>query len=337
MKRKNRILTIDLLRAVFVLLIICCHFSICYLQYSIDGFHNFLLRVRNVDFGQLATVGFFVISGWALACGGGTFEPLTFLKKRYFKIFPLFYICYLMWFPFQVYLHGRILYNGNPVRFIWTLLGVDYYVGGAFPTYAIVGEWFTGAIILLYILYPMLLFLQNKWPTSTTVGLFVLYLINAYVFPVYILQGHESIAQDLFPFWCGMMLAKVNTEDLKKVSPLVFLLPLVFLAIVPSNIYLPLNTLLIVLLVIFSINIAPEAGMQKIAETRICKILNKYSYPIYLLHHQTIYLVMMPFKEKHLNPIFGLLLLVFCIILSVLEAAISCRILQLLKIWLKKR
>ena len=71
MKRKNRILTIDLLRAVFVLLIICCHFSICYLQYSIDGFHNFLLRVRNVDFGQLATVGFFVISGWALACGGG--------------------------------------------------------------------------------------------------------------------------------------------------------------------------------------------------------------------------------------------------------------------------
>lgn len=68
---KARILTVDILRPLFVLLIICCHFSVCYLQYDISGFHNFFFKIGNIDFGQLATVGFFVISGWTLAFGGG--------------------------------------------------------------------------------------------------------------------------------------------------------------------------------------------------------------------------------------------------------------------------
>lgn len=332
---KARILTVDILRPLFVLLIICCHFSVCYLQYDISGFHNFFFKIGNIDFGQLATVGFFVISGWTLAFGGAL-NPITFYRKRFSKIYPLLYICYLMWFPYQAYLHRSVFYNGSPIRFIWTLLGIDYYVGAAFPTYAIVGEWFTGAIIVLYFLYPLLSFLQEKCPKTTTVTLFALYLINAYIRPLYIVQGHESIAQDLFPFWCGMMLARGNIRAIVEVNPLFYLLPAVFLSIAPSNLFSPFNSLIIILLVIFSIVNISEEKKARVAESKVCKLFNKYSYPIYLLHHQTIYIIMEPFKAGHLNVVFGVALLGLCIVLSIAESVFAMYILNLLSAFFEK-
>lgn len=327
---KKRILEIDLLRPCFVLFIICCHFSVCYMQYEIGGFHNFLYKWWNVDFGQLATVGFFVISGWMLGNAGE--GGIVYLKKRAARIFPIFYVCYLICFPYQAYMHGSILYNGSPLRFIWTLLGIDYYVGGSFPTYAIVGEWFTGAIIILYLLYPLLDYLQRKIPTTATIVIVALYLINAYQRPLIHFNGTESIFQDILPFFVGMMLVRKRVEH---IDTRWFLVPLVFLIIVPNKLFSPLNALIIVLLGSLALETIPDSVKEKITGNIAWKFFNKYSYPIYLLHHQIIYFVMKRYRGTNLSTIKSISLLILCVGLSAIAAVLITDILKVLKYFLK--
>lgn len=324
---RKRILEIDILRPCFVLFIICCHFSVCFNQFEIGGFNNYLLKWCNVDFGQLATVGFFVISGWALGCGGeGT---LSFYKKRASKIFPIFYICYLLWFPYQAYMHGRILYNGSPVPFIWTLLGIDYYVGGSVSTYAIVGEWFTGAIIILYLLYPLLRILYREKPIMTTTVIVALYLMNAYRGTLIHFEGIESIFQDILPFWTGMMLSE-RRKKLDQADPRWFLIPMVILVIIPNRLFAPLNALIIILFGIFALETVSESVKGKITQNKVWMIFNRYSYPIYLLHHQIIYFVMKHYRGTDLSVIKGTIILVLCIGLSVAMAMLASGLLRVL-------
>ena len=48
------------------------------------------------------------------------------------------------------------------LNFFFSLIGLDGYLSYRITTYFIVGEWFLGAIIIIYALYPLLLWFLNK-------------------------------------------------------------------------------------------------------------------------------------------------------------------------------
>ena len=60
------------------------------------------------------------------------------------------------------------MYSYVPLRaFVWTLLGLDGYLNSIVPTFTMVGEWFLGAIIIVYLLFPLQYRLVSK-PLSHT-------------------------------------------------------------------------------------------------------------------------------------------------------------------------
>lgn len=161
---KDRQNYFDLIRVFSTFLIVSCHFSFCFVQYNISGFNNFFLYTANTDAGKVGVYLFFMLSGGGLAYNYAKekFDIISYYKKRWLKIFPLFYLCYIFFLIIKIVQKQIYMSDIIPQRFIWTILGMDYYLGGEVSTYAIVGEWFTGAIIILYLVFPVLLLLYKS-------------------------------------------------------------------------------------------------------------------------------------------------------------------------------
>ena len=326
----------DLIRVFSTILIVSCHFSVCFVQYSISGFNNFFLYTANTDAGKMGVYLFFMLSGAALTWNYNRkeFKLISYYKKRYLKIFPLFYLSYLIFFIIKVIINEINISDIIPSRFIWTILGMDYYLGGEVPTYAIVGEWFTGAIIILYLIFPVLLFLYKKQKSYlfTTIIIYSLYLITWYVHPLPHPANVESIFSDLLYFWLGMMMVK-EAEKIDKIDNLLLIALIVPLLLV-HNSWDALTSSLVGAILIWIIARRVPANVYK--NNKIFQIVSKYSYVIYLIHHQIIYLILKPFSNSYLNIGKSVVLYMVIWTVIVMTAALIYKIYELLGTLLKK-
>ena len=151
--RKERIWGLDFARVMCTLGIIGYHFSA-----DTTGV-NFLYKTQNFGTGMVFVCAFFMLSGAVLYYNH---PKVTSLKKFYYKrwlsIYPAFYICYFAFFAVLATksLLGKstFLFDSAPWTFILTLLGLDGYLMVPVPNFYIIGEWFLGAIVIMYVLYP---------------------------------------------------------------------------------------------------------------------------------------------------------------------------------------
>lgn len=86
------------------------------------------------------------------------FNIKDFYIKRAYAIYPPFYIfnLYILIAMLRHFLQdGNLFFAGNPLKLLLTIAGVDGYAQlFGFNTYYFCGEWFVGAILFLYFLYP---------------------------------------------------------------------------------------------------------------------------------------------------------------------------------------
>lgn len=96
--------------------------------------------------------------------GGSSLKELTgFYKKRWIGIFPSFYITFLLLYIPQCIRNRSLFYLGHGPHIITSILGLDgFLLYRGLGTYYQVGEWFLGAILLLYLLYPVINFFFRK-------------------------------------------------------------------------------------------------------------------------------------------------------------------------------
>lgn len=84
-------------------------------------------------------------------------RPAEYVKSRFLAIYPLFWL-----FFFPLFLYSDVLHHNNagvaPWRLVFSVLGVDGFVQPWTPTFYKIGEWYLGCQILLYCLFPLLLF-----------------------------------------------------------------------------------------------------------------------------------------------------------------------------------
>lgn len=328
--QKEKMECLDYLRVISVVMIVCCHFSCVFSQYSISGFSNYFLQLANTTTGKLGVQLFFLLSGSTLILNHNEdFSYKKFYWKRWKNIFPLLYICWFAFYLIKVVQTGIAFYNGNPFRIIWTLLGMDYYLGGMTPTYAIVGEWFTGAIIILYFLFPLFRLLYRRQTTYylTFTVLLALFLIDTYRYPLPHVAQTESIFQDMFYFWVGMMLIH-EQERLKKFSPLLLISVLMVLLVVPVSMAENVVCFAIALTIYLSVLKIPNGTV--FAGSKIISFFKKYSYAVYLLHHQIIYLVMGRFAGGYLPIYKSFILYVLIWALIVVSSVIAIRVQDLI-------
>ncbi len=149
------------------------------------GSFKFMFASANAPWGVMLVTAFFAISGAVLRYNHPTVISLrVFYFKRWKSIFPPFYLAFLFFFLRKVFQVHKVFYGPSWSRILLSFCGVDGYFSYKIPNYYQVGEWFLGAIVMLYAVYPLLSFVENR---------------NRFVVPLFLLGGYAwMLGTDFF-------------------------------------------------------------------------------------------------------------------------------------------
>lgn len=160
--KKEKINFLDVLRfaafgmIIFYHMVVRLHLCGCYELSKVEVFYS----NRNIHLGSVGVILFFFISGLGLMLSAkNKFNLKNYFSKRFFKILLPFYVAYLMVFTvYSVIERGFSFFGNIPLwRFVFTVVGLDGYLYEyGFPTFYLIGEWFLGCIILMYVLFPII-------------------------------------------------------------------------------------------------------------------------------------------------------------------------------------
>lgn len=204
---KPKLLGVDLMRVFCIIGVIWYHCA-CHSNSEYKPF----LRYESGDWGAVCVMVFFMISGAMLYYNYPRLCTLqdirTFYFKRWKSIFPSFYICYIPLFLIQAIQNHTFFYNGAPWKVFISLIGMDgYFHYMDASNYYIIGEWFLGAIILLYLLYPILAWIFFHVPvllSAICLGIYV-WINQSNVFRI---APTQNLLSCITFFVCGMVLIR---------------------------------------------------------------------------------------------------------------------------------
>lgn len=309
MERKERLFYLDFVRTVAVISIVTTHFNARYLYLDPPLPEKAVITttVSNIYLGDWGVALFFIISGAALMYVYGEKCVIKqFYKKRFLSIYPMFWIAYIVAFWGLSYMNKSILGGGVPkFNFIFTILGFDGLLCENIPTFYVLGEWFLGAIILMYILFPVLRKMVNNRPIITIVGIHMIYF---YIVFFYHLSFNPAklIFTRLPEIVFGMYFVKWR----KKVDWKVALTALIVLVLngvlkpgwsdIMQTTYVGIASFLVLVY------------LSYFMENRWCQwgaaIISKYSYAIFLVHHVIIGCMMATFDLTTITRLHSYLL-----------------------------
>lgn len=221
---KRRLLRYDVLRLLATFMVISAHFDTHLPEYL--RVENYIMPFRNglgsylLD-GSLAVAIFFMLSGYFSYNGlmRSDYRPFRYLRKRFSRLLIPMWIAWLIGFALWLF-HGRLL-QAQGWTFILTVLGLDgyyeTYVG--MPSYALVGEWYTSALLCVTLCMPMLRpLIKNKfwWAFGLVVLIELAFGMNIDVGRSQVLYWRSPMVS-VASFVIGMALARVLNDEKRKI------------------------------------------------------------------------------------------------------------------------
>ena len=283
--QKKKLLGISFVRACSSLGIVVFH----YFSHS-RGKFKLLYGTANSSWGFMFATTFFCISGTVLYYNYAKIQSLKkFYYKRWKSIFPAYYICFIFFFLNTAFEKKKLFYKAHWTKLFLTLFGLDGYLSYRINTYHIVGEWFLGVIIIIYALYPLLIYILD-------INIFIIYLILLFCYflmyktSIFIIERDRNLITCIFSFYFGIISIKFKKIFLKNKIFLVFSL---FLFILLYTIKININAFIIIFqLQGFSLYIIffqfGEYIMSK-GNATIFQEISKISFSIYLIQHRIIF------------------------------------------------
>lgn len=120
----------------------------------------------------------------------------------------MFYMIWFFLYYQKAVAAGNLFYNGSPKSMLLTLTGMDGYLSYRYPqNYYFIGEWFLGALVGLYLLYPLLAWCMKRvWSQClATLLLGMGTLAFHWPIPFFQIQRERNLIVCLFAFWLGML------------------------------------------------------------------------------------------------------------------------------------
>ncbi|MBR3642840.1 MAG: acyltransferase [Parasporobacterium sp.] len=167
---------------------------------------QFLYRYagRNLTIGQQGVTLFFILSGATSALsmermlnrgaqktniGAFAGNALAYYWKRIKAMYPPFWIAWIFAYVLLIMPDSALSRT-----FFLTVLGMDGYaeMSGVATAY-LVGEWFLGAILILYLLLPFLFLLVKKFPVPAAVGIVLFYILYFWFYPFSRMQETDAL------------------------------------------------------------------------------------------------------------------------------------------------
>lgn len=287
---------------------------------------KFLFNTANSGWGSLFVTVFFAISGAVLYYNYPKDITLKiFYFKRWKSIFPSFYLCWAFFFIEKVFLTKKILWGGNPIKFLFTLIGIDGYFLYKIPNYYLVGEWFLGAIIMLYLLYPLLCFAHNK-----NIFLIPFLLTFGYVLKIetnfFIISDFRNFFTCIASFYFGMVTLQYRNflfDNVISGGVSLFFFVLLCFVNIPIFCIGQIQGLLL-----FIVLVQTGKYIMKTCLNKVVNEISNLSLPIFLFQHQVILHL---FKFHNPQKIYEVLPMIFLtVILTVFAAKVLSRITNVL-------
>ncbi|MCM3492835.1 acyltransferase [Paenibacillus lactis] len=315
--QKERVFGLDFIRAISVIIIVFYHFSTTLIGYKIT---SPLSKTWSYANGDISTIGislFFIISGAALMTTyNKKYSMKKYLSKRFLSIYPMFWMAYIIAFLILFYINKTIAHLPN-INFLWTVIGMDGYMLYRIPTYYILGEWFLGCIILLYLLFPILMFFMNKQPTILFIaaGVLFIFFVETYGFKMPIIRNFIARIPE---FLMGMYFIKYikSVKFYQFLIASVVIMLLIFVRIDIPGMYKVTIIGISAFFVLFYL-------AQHISNSKFRSVLNeisKYSYAVFLTHHVIMMEIIRKFNGMALTAIEALnLFIISCVVISIVS------------------
>ena len=316
--KKQRLFYLDFVRAIAEVSILMTHFNARYL-YLVPPMPEkavITTMVSNIYIGNWGVSLFFIISGSALMyVYQDKLELKKFYKKRFLSIYPMFWMAYIIAFAYFCVKNHMMPGTGTPkVNFIFTILGLDGMLAAYIPTFYILGEWFLGTIILMYLLFPLLRTGVNQKPVLTAAAVLVIYAV------MFLLEDRVNISiivlTRLPEIVFGMYFVRWGKKVDWKMALSAFLILIVNGVVAPSwssmlqTTYVGIASFIVLVFLSYYLKFS-------VCE-KFCNVISKYSYAIFLVHHVIIAEIMARFDLVNISVKKSYLLFAaICVVIAV--------------------
>lgn len=321
MKREKGL---DFVRALSIIGIVAFHF---YVHSSSE--HKLFLMHANGAWGGTLNYLFFALSGLVLHLKYGSLDTLS-LKSFYYKRWKSTMPAYLLVFSVAFLRHaiqaGRFFYLPIPkYRLLFTLFGMDSYINMVTPTYFITGEWFLGAILLLYLVYPILRFLINHYKYLTLVALVLLYvyMLNTDFFGMLV---NVNPATCMLSFYLGMLMASDSRFLNKPIWVIGAALCCSILIKVPIGVPHITKEILVGVSLLITLNFIGKYVCRSNHIYRLISVICDFGYYTFLIYHRLMLNILPHFDPTNTGS--ALLLLIAIILVTQFFALILDKIMK---------
>lgn len=313
---------LDVVRLAALLPVLCYHYCIEAARLGFAVPTVFIGRAM-ADWVELGLAWFFLLSGAALCLQWqGRLALRPYLVGRAAATYPAF------WLGFgALFLYGEVLHGNNAEiprwRVIFSVLGLDGYLAPVTATFYKIGEWFLGVILLLYLIFPALLWCMESAARRRALAVCMAALAVAWplLCPAPFEAGHTVLGRlpaFALGVWFGTLL-KQNAPPPKRWLAGLAVCPLLWEDAIPR-----LAVLLVLAAVLFWLIYA--AGQH--IPARFCPTLRRlagWCYGVYLVHHVLLTLVFLRFVQRFGLSLAGMLpvYLVVSFVLAAILAAVS--------------
>lgn len=297
----------------------------------------------NMHLATLAVAVFFMLSGACLAyTTKDGFRIKEYFKKRYVKTLIPFYIVALAYYIYKAIITksflGMYTVHVPAWRIIYTILGLDGWIDmHKVPTFTLgVGEWFLGALLLLYLLFPLFRYFMKKNSILFLCVATCIYIIVAYNYTSYV-PMHMNLILKGYEFILGMYLGTYLTSVNKKWMLLSVPVTVFFFT---SSTALNWNGALkiTVFALAFFVSFSYLEDLLSKGKLKWLDFLSGLSYELFLVHHIVIYEITPRVEEYIINKYHVLLLFIVQVLLmAILALILKYSSNALIKLIMKKR
>lgn len=319
--KKERLFYLDFIRALSMIMIVVFHFNV-----SLGGHHVGIIKIfpdtyTNTNLGRIGVSLFFIISGVALMFSyQNVLSIKTYFKKRFIAIYPMFWIAYAAVFLYYFYKYYTINPFSPPAAkwtFVLSIIGMDGYYVSQIPNYYLVGEWFLGCIIFIYLLFPVLRILMIKYPVILGIATIIYYfcVVNLYPFSTPIdMNFLARLPEFLFGMYFVQYIKKVNIYTFAAA-----MIINIFFFVKPIPILYMYNITITGISLFFALTfIGQYMKNQKV--NAIFSTISKYSFVVFLIHHVTMEQIVDRFTNKVTTPVETYcLFLITCIFIAIIS------------------
>lgn len=294
--KQARVLSFDIVRVLALFFVIFFHVDVR--TYTIG--ESFFPVVINL--GELGVSIFIILSGLSLSIHSFKNKTLPqFYCRRLGSILPFLWFGYIAT-SVILFSFGKLQPHAYGFPIIYTIMGLDGYLGTHIPTYYLVGEWFTGFILLMYLVSPFIFNLvQSKHIISLIIFGLISFLSYKYIgnfteyCPLLSPVVFWNIPSRVFEFAFGMFFYLYIFQSKKRLlfscllAIAVLGIALFFNIAISSTTFVNVICSVCVTCILVTLfSFIPSSD----ALSELFSFFSKYSYLAFIYHHQLVILIL---------------------------------------------